>query len=165
MHTFRAMNTDFVTQGLPEAEYREAESWFAFVEKHLTRFDPGSELSQLNRSAGRPFLATPVLYEAVSVALNYYKRADGLFNPFLGRLLSDLGYGRSFGEADSEEEVSSQASDRTEACARLLGFWSGERGQAEAAASQQAGRPASNRFLLHAKLGQAECFCTQACFA
>ncbi|OZB97617.1 FAD:protein FMN transferase [Paenibacillus sp. XY044] len=126
MHTFRAMNTDFVTQGLPEAEQREAESWFAFVEKHLTRFDPGSELSRLNRSAGRPFIATPILFEAVSVAVDYYKRADGLFNPFLGRLLSELGYGESFVETAAEAASRSRPSDRPEACAKLLGAFGPE---------------------------------------
>ncbi|WP_206107040.1 FAD:protein FMN transferase [Paenibacillus favisporus] len=128
MHTFRAMNTEFVTYGLFEAEQRDAESWFAFVEKHLTRFDPGSELSRLNRSAGRPFMATPILFEAVSVAVDYYHRADGLFNPFLGQLLTDLGYGRSFGETAAEKKVSSQAPDRTEVNARLLGAFGPEIG-------------------------------------
>jgi len=96
MHTFHAMNTGFSTAGLPRSSQVKAESWFSFVEKNLSRFSPASELSALNRSAGRPFMASALLYQALSAANRFYEETDGLFNPYMGRLLSDLGYGTSF---------------------------------------------------------------------
>ncbi|WP_138495499.1 FAD:protein FMN transferase [Paenibacillus pinistramenti] len=96
MHSFSAMNTSFHTFGLSEQGQREAESWFAFVEKNLSRFLQDSELSRLNRSAGRPFLATPLLFQAVSQAVYYYTYTEGLFHPFLGQALEQRGYSRSF---------------------------------------------------------------------
>lgn len=96
MHAFHAMNTGFSTAGLPRSSQAKAESWFSFVERNLSRFSPTSELSALNRSAGRPFMASALLYQALAAANRFYEETDGLFNPCMGRLLSDLGYGTSF---------------------------------------------------------------------
>ncbi|WP_322905943.1 FAD:protein FMN transferase [Paenibacillus campi] len=96
MHHFRAMNTNFYTAGLSTASELQAESWFAFVEQHLSRFQPDSELSRLNAQAGYPFYASPLLYEAVKEALHFYECTDGIFNPLMGDILCQLGYDRSF---------------------------------------------------------------------
>ncbi|QYR21281.1 FAD:protein FMN transferase [Paenibacillus sp. sptzw28] len=108
MHTFRAMNTDFVTSGLPDRAKAKAVSWFAFVERNLSRFLPQSELSALNRSAGRPFLASALLYQALSEADRYYHKTGGLFNPYLGRILNNLGYSGSFETLSDQREVRRQ---------------------------------------------------------
>lgn len=96
MHAFRAMNTEFATIGLTPAAQAKAESWFADVERRLSRFRPDSELSALNRSTGRPFMASDLLFRALSAAARHYEETGGLFHPYLGGVLADLGYSASF---------------------------------------------------------------------
>ncbi len=90
------MNSHFFTEGLPKRLQIMAESWFSFVESRLSRFRAGSELSALNRAEGRPFAASPLLYEVVTEADRYYRQTEGLFNPYLGERLRMLGYAESF---------------------------------------------------------------------
>ncbi len=96
MHTFKAMNTIMVTDGLPGPHQTGCEEWFEYAEQTLSRFLPDSELSRLNRSAPLPFKASRLLFELLSVADGYYRETAGLFNPYLGSLLSSLGYATSF---------------------------------------------------------------------
>jgi thiamine biosynthesis lipoprotein len=96
MHTFRAMNTIFFTKGLPIHSQTKSQNWFAFVERNLSRFQPGSELSMLNRSKGRLFMASALLYQVTSEADRYYRQTEGLFSPYLGAILAKLGYSLSF---------------------------------------------------------------------
>ncbi|RUS48683.1 FAD:protein FMN transferase [Cohnella sp. AR92] len=95
MHTFKAMSTTFHTIGLSSLSERKAESWFDFIERNLSRFLPSSELSSLNRSEGRPFLASALLFQAVSAAEKQYRETDGMFNPYLGKALIAHGYSDS----------------------------------------------------------------------
>ncbi|MFD1887953.1 FAD:protein FMN transferase [Paenibacillus wenxiniae] len=94
MHRFQAMNSSFHTAGLRAGHEVEAESWFAFVERHLSRFKRDSELSHLNAQAGYPFYASALMYQAAREALHFYEQTDGLFNPFMGQRLCQLGYDR-----------------------------------------------------------------------
>lgn len=71
-------------------------AFFAAVAERLTRFDPQSELSQLNASAGRWFPASPLLVAAVRAALEAARRSDGLCDPTLLPLLEAAGYDRDF---------------------------------------------------------------------
>ncbi|GIP10935.1 hypothetical protein J1TS5_31050 [Paenibacillus macerans] len=96
MHKFRAMNALFFTAGLPELFRRSAMNWFIYVENKLSRFRPDSELSALNRCGGRPFAASPLLFDIISEADLHYQKTEGLFNPYLGAALCELGYSRSF---------------------------------------------------------------------
>ncbi|MEK5164316.1 FAD:protein FMN transferase [Paenibacillus sp. FSL R5-0527] len=96
MHKFRAMNALFFTAGLPELFRRSAMNWFIYVENKLSRFRPDSELSALNRCGGRPFAASPLLFDVISEADLHYQKTEGLFNPYLGAALCELGYSRSF---------------------------------------------------------------------
>lgn len=96
LHQFHAMNTTFFTKGLPAGAQEMAVGWFAMAEGKLSRFNPQSELSQLNRSAGQPFLASSMLYEITAEANRYYEATEGLFNPYLGHVLRQLGYSESF---------------------------------------------------------------------
>jgi thiamine biosynthesis lipoprotein len=96
MHKFKAMNTNFQTWHLRKEDEAKVEQWIHFVEAKLSRFQPDSELSQMNRAQGRPFIMSPLLFEAMSEAIKYYKQTDGLFNPFMGRIIEGLGYGKSF---------------------------------------------------------------------
>jgi thiamine biosynthesis lipoprotein len=96
LHAFQAMNTTMHTVGLPLPARQQVESWFLYVEGKLSRFLPSSELSQLNRSNGRLFLASALLYELVSLANFYFEKTGGLFHPFLGKVMEKIGYDRSF---------------------------------------------------------------------
>jgi thiamine biosynthesis lipoprotein len=101
-HHFRAMGTDV---GLwlwhqDEQEARRAfgqtEQFFAQSEARLSRFLPDSELSRLNQSAGRPFSASPLLFDLVEAALTWRERTGGIFDPTVLRTLIAHGYDRSF---------------------------------------------------------------------
>lgn len=96
MHEFKAMNTTLHTWLLNNENQDKVEQWFYFVENKLSRFKPNSELSQLNRSNGKPFFMSPLLFEIMSEAIRYYKETDGLFNPFMGHIIEGLGYSESF---------------------------------------------------------------------
>ncbi|MBY9078058.1 FAD:protein FMN transferase [Paenibacillus sp. HN-1] len=96
MRHFKAMNTDFYLYELPPETEIRAEKWFRSVESQLSRFRPASELSRLNQASGRAFAASPLLFEAVSEAVRHYCETDGIFNPFMGRVLENAGYRESF---------------------------------------------------------------------
>lgn len=102
--TQRMMATDVSAQlSVEPGRAAEAEaalaacfSWFAEVERRLSRFQPESELCALNRSAGSWFATSETLYAAVFVAIQAAFASDGLFNPALLHRLEALGYDRDF---------------------------------------------------------------------
>ncbi len=69
---------------------------FASFEKRLSRFDPDSELSRLNRSEAEVFKASPVLMDALEVALLAAEATGGLYDPTMLTALERAGYDRSF---------------------------------------------------------------------
>ncbi len=99
---FRAMGTD-VSLWLWNSNEQRANNafdavqrFFVETERKLSRFLPGSELSQLNRAAGHPFTASRLLFDLVSQALDWRRRTDGIFDPsVLGALIAS-GYDRPF---------------------------------------------------------------------
>jgi len=66
------------------------------IDETCSRFRDDSELAALNRSAGRPFVASPLLLEALIVALYAAARTDGDVDPTVGRSLGALGWDRDF---------------------------------------------------------------------
>ncbi len=78
-------------------------AWFAEVNARLSRFDPDSEISRLNRAGGQWFAASPTLFAAVAVALAAAEGAGGLFDPTLLPQLEALGYDRDFAEIAHRE--------------------------------------------------------------
>lgn len=101
-HRFFAMNTevellvDTAAAAAATALFARAEALFHRYEAALTRFSDESELAALNRSAGRPFAASPLLFAAVSAALAAAERTEGLFEPAVLPALRAAGYDRSF---------------------------------------------------------------------
>lgn len=89
---FRAMNTDVLVVGGSV----EIERWFREVEATLSRFDPESSLSQLNRHPGRWVLVPPLLHRAVQMALGAARATEGAFDPTILDALEAAGYSRSF---------------------------------------------------------------------
>jgi thiamine biosynthesis lipoprotein len=101
-HHFHAMGTDVGLWLWPHDDHQarpalvEIEQFFAQTEARLSRFQPGSELSQLNRAAGGPFVASDLLYELVETALTWQERTAGIFDPTILEALIAAGYDRSF---------------------------------------------------------------------
>lgn len=92
LQTFRAMNTTVTAEGISE----DLAAWFAAVEQSLSRFDPESALSRLNRLSGRWVLVEPLLYRAIAAALQAARLTGGAFDPTVLSALEAAGYARSF---------------------------------------------------------------------
>src|SRR4051812_39839173 len=95
----RAMNSDIeLLSGAPDAARRlkRAERWLYAFEARFSRFVTLSELSRLNAAAGLPFVASPMLFELVRLALSLAERSGGLFDPTVLADLVSSGYDRSF---------------------------------------------------------------------
>jgi thiamine biosynthesis lipoprotein len=69
---------------------------FGSFEKRLSRFDPHSELSRLNANEAEIFQASPILLDAVEVALLAAEATGGLYDPTVLDALEKAGYDRSF---------------------------------------------------------------------
>ena len=61
-----------------------ARDLFTEWERVLSRFRPDSELSQVNRAAGRAVAAGPILRAVLAAALRAARATDGVFDPALG---------------------------------------------------------------------------------
>jgi FAD:protein FMN transferase len=100
---FRAMSTEILLaaegpQEDIERGFNKVQEFIAASEKRFTRFSPESELSQLNRASGNWFEASADLYEIVDLALTYYKKTHGLFDPAILDALEYIGYTRTIDE-------------------------------------------------------------------
>jgi len=98
---FRAMNTDIqlAAEGWPKAVetgFGQARATIEALEARFTRFSDGSELSELNRSGGRWFEASPEMFDVVSKAVRLHQQTRGLFDPSILNALESAGYDRSF---------------------------------------------------------------------
>jgi thiamine biosynthesis lipoprotein len=97
--TFGAMGTDvelIVQADRAEGELAAAEAEFHRLERLLTRFDPGSELSRLNEN--RFIEAGTDLVEVVELALAGREATGGRFDPTVHDALVEAGYDRTFDE-------------------------------------------------------------------
>ncbi|MEI7579609.1 MAG: FAD:protein FMN transferase [bacterium] len=65
---------------------------FLQVVKKFSRFDPNSELSQLNQNQGKPTQLSPELFEIIHFALNLAKQTLGKYDPTVLDLLEVYGY-------------------------------------------------------------------------
>jgi thiamine biosynthesis lipoprotein len=97
---FRAMNSDITlaAEGMPfrvARGFELARQYIEASEARFSRFLEGSELSQLNRSAGTWFQASPELYTVVAQAMEFFRRTGGLFDPLILPDLRRVGYDRS----------------------------------------------------------------------
>jgi thiamine biosynthesis lipoprotein len=66
------------------------------IDETCSRFRDDSELVRLNRCAGAPFAASPLLLEAIAVALYAAAHTDGDVDPTVGRSLAALGWDSDF---------------------------------------------------------------------
>src|SRR5579872_6218067 len=103
--SFRAMNTGmrlvlYAPAGARTHHYERAltaaEEDIRTQEARFSRFQPDSELSQLNRSAGRWVNASAEMLEVLELAQRLHQETRGLFNPGVLPVLEWSGYDRSF---------------------------------------------------------------------
>ncbi|MFI4991050.1 MAG: FAD:protein FMN transferase [Solirubrobacterales bacterium] len=78
------------------AARRSVESELAAIDRTCSRFRPDSELSRLNDRPGRPILLSPLLLQALSLALDAARMTGGDVDPTLGRALELAGYDRDW---------------------------------------------------------------------
>ncbi len=100
---------------VPPAEEASAQAaietcmdWLREVERRLTRFDPTSELSQLNDAAGEWRPASALLFSAVQEAIRAAASSAGLFDPALLPQLQALGYDRDFAQLARHADATTQ---------------------------------------------------------
>ncbi|MFF4504168.1 FAD:protein FMN transferase [Streptomyces sp. NPDC001401] len=68
----------------------------AEVDAACSRFRADSELAALDGTAGRPVRVSPVLAEALAVALHAAETTDGTVDPTVGSAMDAIGYDRDF---------------------------------------------------------------------
>jgi FAD:protein FMN transferase len=71
------------------------------IDSAASRFRADSELTMLNRAAGRPVHVSPLLFEAIGVGLRAARLTEGAVDPSIGTALRALGYDRDFRELAS----------------------------------------------------------------
>ena len=76
--------------------------WFALWEQRLSRFQPDSELSQINLSTGSDIGISSVMQEVLHSALRASRVSDGMVTPTILNALETSGYERSFEEISEE---------------------------------------------------------------
>jgi len=74
----------------------QALGWFAYVEAVCTRFDERSELRRLCARPGEAVAVSPLLYEALHLALAMAEITEGAFDPTLGGVLAARGFDRDY---------------------------------------------------------------------
>jgi thiamine biosynthesis lipoprotein len=98
--TFQALGTtaqvSVTDAGALESAVAAVEDELAAIDLACSRFRDDSELTALNRSAGRPFSASPLLIEALQVALRAADLTDGDVDPTIGRAMTGLGWDCDF---------------------------------------------------------------------
>lgn len=99
--TFRAMGCQMLavlddTSAQAARLLAQVPGWFEGWEQTLSRFRQDSELSQLNRNAGRQMPVSAVLWEVIQAALHAARQSQGLVVPTLLNALEAAGYDRSF---------------------------------------------------------------------
>lgn len=88
-----------------EALLQEAEDMFHQAEARLSRFDPTSELSQLNARSGTWTLVSDMMWAVVAQALFMAHETNGLFDPTQLTALEAVGYTHSFEQMTAAYEA------------------------------------------------------------
>ncbi|WP_376793480.1 FAD:protein FMN transferase [Thermoflexus sp.] len=99
------------------AALQEVPRWFAAWERRLSRFREDSELSRLNRSAGRAIPVSSTLWEVLRAALLAAQISEGLVVPTILSALEAAGYDRPFERvlAEAPWELAGTWTTRTQA--------------------------------------------------
>jgi thiamine biosynthesis lipoprotein len=78
------------------------------IEKRFSFYDPGSEITALNRRAARePVVLAPDLFDLLSRAFAFSDLTDGAFDPTVGPLIRCWGFYRGSGTLPDDESLES----------------------------------------------------------
>lgn len=96
--TFDALGGECELYGLDvdSAAMQQAQAWIRRMHDRLTRFEPGSELSQLNASSGLWSSVSPDLEALLRESIRAFEISDGLVNVAVLPALLAAGYTRDF---------------------------------------------------------------------
>ncbi|MER6227452.1 FAD:protein FMN transferase [Streptomyces sp900105755] len=87
----------------------------AEVDAACSRFRADSELAALDTTHGRPVRVSPLLAEALAVALRAAEATDGTVDPTVGSAMDEIGYDRDFTrqarETDAETDRDAEEDD------------------------------------------------------
>jgi FAD:protein FMN transferase len=83
-----------------EAAERVLHAELAAIDVACSRFRPDSEISRLPLGTAAP--VSPLLGEAIAVALQAARQTDGLVDPTVGHAVRALGYDRDFADIDPD---------------------------------------------------------------
>jgi thiamine biosynthesis lipoprotein len=75
------------------------------IDLACSRFRPDSELNRLHESAGTEATVSPLLAEALGVALRAGRLTGGLVDPTVGTAVRDLGYDRDYDQLESDNPL------------------------------------------------------------
>jgi thiamine biosynthesis lipoprotein len=78
------------------------EAELAAIDRACSRFRADSELSAVNRAAGRPVKVSPLFLAAVMAALRAARLTGGAVDPTVGGALQRIGYDQDFGLIDPD---------------------------------------------------------------
>jgi thiamine biosynthesis lipoprotein len=91
---------EIVAPGCDEADLAErtdrAFGWFAEVERRCSRFDEASELRNLSRHTGEAVAVSPLLFNALDLALQLADLTDGALDPTVGRAMEESGFDTNY---------------------------------------------------------------------
>ena len=99
-HHFEALGTScsLFAVGLPRERLLEGELWTRRLGERLTRFKPGSELSEVNASAGRWVDISPELEALLRESLHAFEVSGGLVNVAVLPSMIGIGYTKPMSE-------------------------------------------------------------------
>jgi len=130
---FRAMNTQVEVQLYARADGTGAQypaslpgsvqRMFDKAEACMSRFDPASELSRLNRSAGCARVVSPLLFDVVEAAVWAASTTGGLFDPTLLKAMEAIGYDRSFEQIPKQAPAAGLSGKTWQVSENLPGLW------------------------------------------
>jgi FAD:protein FMN transferase len=78
------------------------------IDLACSRFRPDSELAYLHDRAGTPVTVSPLLFEALEVAITVAERTGGAVDPTVGNAMSTLGYDRDFEQVEDRPSLPSE---------------------------------------------------------
>src|SRR5256885_3790179 len=98
-HQFRAMGTSCSLFAIePHESLLEVEAWIGRLAARLTRFDEGSEISQLNAAAGEWMEVSADVESVLRDALGASEMSAGMVNVAVLPSMLAVGYTRTFSE-------------------------------------------------------------------
>jgi thiamine biosynthesis lipoprotein len=118
--SFRAIGTTATVVTLDAAHMDRAESLLrqeiAAIDVACSRFRPDSELEYLHSLSGGTVAVSPLLFEALEVAVAVAERTHGAVDPTVGNAMSTLGYDRDF------DQIRDQPLLRPETLGSVVGY-------------------------------------------